>query len=207
MVNSIYTKRLTTPSFEPVTVAELKTHLKITHSDEDTYLEGLIKTCRLTLEQYTQRIWCNCQLQLSMPDFTYRWCELPYAADNTVVASVKYKDEDGVETTIASTEYNVITEYSPAIIKFKSSFSTPSVNLYEGAAVKITYTTGAASAAGIGDNFKYALLLYAAYLYENREAMPYGVATRNAPATLPMVVQNLLVSERIHGFLSSVLKG
>lgn len=207
MIPSYYVKRVTAPSVDPITTDELKTHLKISGTSEDTYLTLLIKAATRDLETYTQRIWCNCELLLALPDFSFRWIELPYAADNTSVVYVKYKDEDGNLTTIDSSNYLVVTEYAPAILKFKSSYSFPAVDLWEGAAVTISYTTGATLAASVPQNFKYALLLYCAFLYENREALPFGVATRNAPVMLPGVVQNILFPHRIHGFLSDVQKG
>jgi uncharacterized phiE125 gp8 family phage protein len=41
------------PLIEPVTLAEAKAHLRVTHADDDTYISTLIKTARMTVEAQT----------------------------------------------------------------------------------------------------------------------------------------------------------
>lgn len=43
----------TPPSTEPVTLAETKTHLRVTHADDDAFISTLIKTARQQLEART----------------------------------------------------------------------------------------------------------------------------------------------------------
>jgi len=83
----------TQPTFEPVTLNELKLHLKLSGNAEDSYLESLITAAREFLETYTQRSWCkkNYKMVVSGP---VSHIEVPYA-DNTVENLQINVDSDG----------------------------------------------------------------------------------------------------------------
>ena len=42
----------TPPAVEPVSLAEAKMHMRVTHSDDDTYISTLINSTRSTVEQF-----------------------------------------------------------------------------------------------------------------------------------------------------------
>jgi uncharacterized phiE125 gp8 family phage protein len=188
-------KRTVQPSVEPVTTSELKAHLKLTGSAEDGYLANVITAARQMLEDYTQSAWCLTAFELSLPTFV-DYVELPYSAVNTTVTSISYKDSDGVANTINNTNYQVVSDVSPSVVKFKSSFTIPSIELFAGFPIKVTYTTGHATAATVPMKYKQAVLIYASSLYENREG--------EGKTAIPMSCRTLLNSERLFSSIAYV---
>jgi uncharacterized phiE125 gp8 family phage protein len=58
------------------------------------------------------------------------------------VSSITYYDEDGNEQTLATSEYEVNTDFDPAIVNFKS---TPKTDASRALPIKISYTAGYAT--------------------------------------------------------------
>lgn len=74
-----------TASTEYLTLNELKAHLQITYTDDDTYLTALIKACRAALEQY-----CNISLVSKVVTlFADLYCEreIPYGPVSTFTSA------------------------------------------------------------------------------------------------------------------------
>jgi hypothetical protein len=83
----------TQPTFEPVTMNELKVHLKISGNAEDSYLESLITAAREFLETYTQRSWCKKTYKMVVTG-PVKQIEVPYA-DETLSNLNITVDSDG----------------------------------------------------------------------------------------------------------------
>lgn len=94
-----------TASTEYLTLVELKAHLQITYTDDDTYLTALIKACRAALEQY-----CNISLVSKVVTlFADLYCEreMPYGPVSAFT-SASLKTSAGTYTAqILNTDYEV----------------------------------------------------------------------------------------------------
>jgi uncharacterized phiE125 gp8 family phage protein len=87
-----------TGAVEILTLTQLKAHLQITYTDDDTYLTDLIASCRAALEQF-----CNISLvQKTITLLADLYCEreLPYGP---VVSLTSASLKDGSGTYIAQT--------------------------------------------------------------------------------------------------------
>lgn len=94
-----------TGATEIMTLTELKTHLQITYTDDDTYLTALIKACRQAVERF-----CNISLVTKtvtiLGDFSCEF-ELPYGPVTTFT-SASLKTSTGTYTAQTSnTDYEV----------------------------------------------------------------------------------------------------
>lgn len=201
-----YTSRVlvTAPTIEPVTLTEVKSHLRITHSDEDTLLDAFISSARVYTEKYLSR-----SLISQTWDFNYN---LFPANDDAIevplpplksVTSVKYYDSDEVQQTWDDTKYTVDTDAEPALIYANMDESYPSTRIFR-KSVTVRAVTGyadsGASPVDLADNIpstiKTAIQMLVAHLYENREVAMVGLTANETP----MSYQTLLAPYRLRSF-------
>lgn len=166
----------------PVTLTEAKAHCRVTHSDEDTLITGLIKAATRHVEQNLSMSIAEQQWLLTLDEF----------ADNIEllrgpvieVDSVEYIDEAGDTQTADAELYFTDLMSRPAWIVLNTGQVWPAtmagVNM-----VSITYTAGMTA---VPDDLKHAILLLIGHWYQNREAAV--VATISS--TLELAVDSLL---------------
>lgn len=184
-------KLITTPSTEPVTVSELKTHLRIDSTTEDTYLGTLIQTAREDCEQFQNRAYITQTWELTLDGWAKFPIKLP-RPELVSVTSVKYYDIVDVETTYSTDNYFVDTSSEVGRIGLNYNITLPSTTLRPTNSVIIQYIAGYGAAADVPQRIKHAILMLCGHYYENREA--------SSPVELkeiPFAVSNLLWKDRI----------
>ncbi len=102
------TKIVTAPSVEPVTLTEIKNHLRIDHSDHDTMLGNLIQASR----EWVERICSKALVEQTRAVLYKNWPSdneflLPYPPIQSV-SSVKYTDTSGSTSTMLSDDYEAV---------------------------------------------------------------------------------------------------
>lgn len=152
------------PQFEPIEVSELKTHLRITTSDEDEYLETLIEAARQRFEDETRR-------SLLTTTWVYRAdCleDIIYLERTPVksVTHIKYYDETDTLQVLDSSNYLEDLSSSPARIQI---ITRPSSIKDRINAIEIEFVAGETAQNKIPQNYKRAIKLIAAEAYECRE--------------------------------------
>lgn len=186
---------VTPPTVEPVTLDEVKLHCRIDHDDEDTLLTTLITAARQYCETFTGRAFITQTIQYDLPRWPQRKAiYLPSPSLQNVV-SVTWWDVEGNDTVLtAGTDYLVDTAPEPGMVLLPDGILWPNEPLYTVHPIRVEYVAGYGLAADVPEYIKAAIKLYAAALYENREAvLPAGHIGR----TLPMGVDALLWQERV----------
>lgn len=195
-------KQTTEPSYQPITLAEARNHLRLvasgspaSHPDDDT-VETYIKAATSYAESRTNKVYAQRTFTLKRDKFA-ETMELPVYPVLSV-DSITYIDINEVEQTMAASNYQVITDRIPAIVHLED---VPTVDGDTLNAVTITVTAGfessnsPADADKIPDAVKQAIKLMVGHFYENREAVTADVR----PEKVPMATDALLWPHRVIG--------
>jgi uncharacterized phiE125 gp8 family phage protein len=179
----------TPPSVEPYTANELKeSHLRITTSDDDVYIELLIAAARRSVEQQTNRA-------LITQTFTYTRTRFP---DGRViqlerpplrsVTSVKYYDSANTQQTLSPTVYTVDTAAAPGRIVLNYGQSWPTT--YDRpAAIEVIYQAGYGSAgSSVPEDLRHAIAFLVAHWYRQREPINIGNIVTPMPLTFDWLI-------------------
>lgn len=163
----------TTPTSETsllaTTVESVKQHLRVTHNDDDAYINLLIMAATAQVEVATNRQLINATYAYKIDDFP-REIELPKPPLSSVT-SIAYIDTDGVSQTVSSSDYVVYTTGVVGRIGLAYGSIWPIArNIPE--AVTVTYVAGyGATPASVPASIKQAINLLVGHWYTNREAI------------------------------------
>jgi len=111
----------TAPSSYPITLAEAKAHLNIDNTDHDTYVKTLLRAATGRAEQFLHRrlvaqTW-KYYLNLWPSGTSFK---LPFGRLQSVTA-IKYKDENGDESTFSSDDY-IVDMNNPISVEFTCGY-------------------------------------------------------------------------------------
>lgn len=166
---------VTEPTKEPVTLQELKSHLRIDFDDDDVLLNSLIPAARTWVEGQTKRGFIT-QTWDHAIDYAWPYRGGVYRIDlplNPVasVTSITYVDSAGASQTLAANQYTVVARKHGSYIVPAYDVEWPTVRWVPNA-ITVRFVVGASTAP---KSIKQAILVLAGHYYENRET------TDNAP--------------------------
>lgn len=185
------------PAVEPVTVAEVREHLRIDHTHEDRWLLAAIRTAREDVEGYTGRALMTQTLEWSLDGWPDEgWLRLPRPPLRSVVW-VRWTAAVGGGVGTITPEggtYLVDAVGSPGRIVLRPGAGWPDGELAGANGVVVRYEAGYGGKAGdVPARIRHAVLMMVGHLYENREATLVG----GQVVELPMGVQRLLYPFRV----------
>jgi uncharacterized phiE125 gp8 family phage protein len=157
----VYSRVIDSPESEPVTLEEVKTHLRIDGSDEDSYLTSLIVVARTICEAYAGLSFLT-QTRVVKLDKLCGDVILPYGPVQSVSDFI-YLDGDGTEQAIASDTYTLDTQSGLTKIRVTENWPDTNRTLNN---VAITYVAGYET---VPEVIKHAIKMQVATLYENRQ--------------------------------------
>lgn len=177
------------PASAPVTVAEAKAQCRVDSSDEDALFTALIDAAVSYLDGWTGILGRALITQTWRQDFDRfgRCLRLPIFPVASIT-SVKYDDENDVEQTVGSSNYEILTDDLGSFVHFADGYGFPSISAAR-PAVRVTYVAGEAT---VPPAIKHAILMLVAHWYRNRETVIVG----SAAAEIPVGVTALLAPFR-----------
>ena len=174
---------ITPPAAEPVSVSELKAHLRVTHSADDAYLGELATAAREYAEQQTGRALAEQTREYTADAFPSNGVLRLGFAPVVSISSVKYLDEAGAEQTLAATVYTVDTQSEPGALVLKVDRAWPDTAKLP-AAVRVRYVCGTTARPLL----KQAVIFIAAHWYEQRLPVNVGNIINEIPHTLDAIL-------------------
>lgn len=184
---------ISAPTETPVSLAEAKAHLRVESNDEDGLITALVAAVTAYLDGYAGILGRAIVTQTWQQDFDIleRVLRLPLPASG--ISSITVRSRDGTLSTIASENYALKHDARGSLVRFKDSYSLPG-DLYETAAIAVTFVAGYGAAAAVPVAIKQAMLLIVAYWHLNREANTAGNSNNT-----PVSAEALLAPYRMVG--------
>ena len=180
----------TAPSTTPISLAQAKTFLRVDSSfdDDNSYITSLINVATQQVETFTRR-------RLLPQTYNLYHDYFPSYIDLQVgpiisVSSIKYFDNNNVEQTLATTQYDVDDKVKPGRIYESENGSFP--DTYDRPnAINIEFIVGD-NIANIPQPIIQAIYIIIGRYYENRQDVVIGTQANE----LPLMVEYLLTPYR-----------
>ena len=180
----------TVSTIDILTTAEVKAHLKVDTTADDTLIDNLRDAATNSAQEYTNRFFTS----TTLTQYADKWSEIAelYKSPLQSITHIKYYDSDDSLQTLSSSVYNSDASAMPARIALavNQSYPTTSDRI---AAIRVEYIVGVTAANLVDNAIKQAVLLTIGHWYQNREAVIVGrIATE-----LPMAAKYLLDQYKI----------
>ncbi len=187
--------RKTDAATEPVTLEEVKKHLRVDWASDDAYISSIMKVARQRCEGYSNRAYITQTWVLKLTGFM-GVISVPMPNLLSVTAFKCRKTDGSLITLTENTNFAIDKDVQPGIIYFPSWVAAPSISLAAGYPIEIEYTCGyGPDAASVPQYVKHAILLTVGHYYENRENTVIGQGV--SAMSLPFGAEALLDMDRV----------
>jgi len=186
----------TAPAAEPISTADAKTHLRVTNSADDTYIDELVVDARKYIEGIRGESLINTTWEYYQEDFPFRgFLELPRRPLVSVTSLAYRKTGETSFTTVDSSIYLAETSYARGRVVLKDAQQWPSNDLEAGNSVRAIYVAGYGTAGtDVPNELLRAMYMLIGHWYENRSEL---AGASNLPTRIRMAARDLINFDRI----------
>lgn len=181
-------QRIEGPDEEPLTLDELKAHLRVIHRNEDALIEGYLQAARELVEKLTGAALITQRWQLRLDAF--RPCIDVWLFPVQRIEKIEYINSTNERTEFDLDQARLLAD-KPARIVPVHGERWPATLTVPGA-VQITLKAGWEDPEAVPMPFRQAILLLAGHWYANREAV-----SDQAMHEIPMGIKALLSQYRL----------
>lgn len=185
------------PSVEPLTLTEAKAHLRVDFTDDDTYIDTIIKSARKVCEKYCNIVFITQTWRQNENNFG-AYIDLSVSPVQSVT-TIKYYDTAEVQQTLATANYQVDTLSDTGAIYEGVTLGFPSISSNTINPIEVIYVCGYGLAVSVPEDIKAAILLMISHLYENREPVNIGLGY-GQQIPMPKAVRDILTPYRVKRF-------
>lgn len=198
------------PEGEPVTLDEAKKQSRITISEDNGYVTGLIKAAREQIEMHTRRQLLTATYDLFLDKFPsvgdavnpiiYRkinpeLIRIPKPPLQEI-SYIKYYDEAGVLQTLDEEDYQVDTTEEPGRVVPAPETNWPQTQLDRINAVQIRFVAGFGDeASDVPECYKQAIKFYTDHWYNERAPVVVGSIASVIPETVQRILNGISLYE------------
>lgn len=173
---------------EPVSVEEIKDHLRVLDHSEDDLISRYLKTAREYAESVTSRQFVTATKLWTLDEFPATGVLFVPCPPLISVTSIKYYDSNDDLQTWSSDEYDVDARHQPGRIMPGYSYSWPTVRP-KMAAIEVAYQAGYGDPSDVPETFCEAIKLMTHHLWVSRSSHPAMTCNFNE---MPLGVASLL---------------
>lgn len=167
MGTSKATTLVTGPTKEPLSLDEVKEHLRIESNDYDSELDALIQEARRYVERHTGKALITQTWNLVLDDFRIK-LDIPYPPLQSI-ESVTYNDLDNTSQILNSAYYTVDTDSEPGRMNEAYGYSYPGV-YPDLNSVTIQFKAGYGDdPEDVPETYKRAMKLYIQWMYDGEK--------------------------------------
>jgi len=181
--------RTVDPAAEPVTLADVKAHLRLAHDSEDALLEGLIRAAREDIERATGIALIDQSWRLALDSWPSQGCALLTVHPVREVLSVTAYGTEGEASLLDPADYQLDMLSRPARLHFEKRPAP--LRIFNG--IEIDFSAGYGEAGtDVPDLLKRAILLLVGHWYEFRAE--FGADEQ--PVSYPAAYERIVASHR-----------
>lgn len=172
----------------PVSLAEAKLHLRVTHTTEDGHIEDLLAAATEWCEERSGMSFMTRTYELQLAEFPANGIiELPMGP--VVSTQVEYYDEDRTNQNLAVGWYDDLYSRPPRIY-LREGYAWPTTGTFHDA-VRIVYDAGVADPALVPARAKQAIKLLVGHWYANREEFVTGTISSRIETAAEALLDSL----------------